>query len=335
MGTVDALAKKYMGRPNVFADLFNHLMYDGEPVLKPESLTEMNTEEIALPFTNDAKSFPVQKYRDVLKNAVIMEDGVAAYVMILGIENQDNVHYAMPVKNMLYDAINYSSQVAEIAKEHKKAHDIVDSAEFLSGMKRDDRLIPVVTLVVYFGQDPWDGPVSLHQMFPRVGEGIMKYVPEYRINLVSPVSMTEEEIDKFKTDFRELAAFIRCGKDTDEMTKLVSNREEFRHMDPLTAEIANRVTESNLKLKINEKGEVDMCVAITGIRERGRAEGLEEGRIKYLEEGRAEGRAEGAEQNKKEITFNLHKMGMDESFIAKAVNVSTDIVKKWLGTSPV
>lgn len=41
----------------------------------------------------------------------------------------------------------------------------------------------------------------------------------------------------------------------------------------MTAEIANAVTKSNLKLKINEKGEVDMCVAITGIRDEGKVEG--------------------------------------------------------------
>lgn len=162
MGAIDAKAKQYMKRPNVFADLFNFLMYDGEKVLKPESLTEMDTTEIALPTMEDGKSYPVQKYRDVLKSSVIMEDNEAAYVLILGVENQDKVHYAMPVKNMLYDALNYSSQVTAIGKSHKDAHDSMESAEFLSGMKKEDHLLPVVTLVVYFGQEPWDGPISIH-----------------------------------------------------------------------------------------------------------------------------------------------------------------------------
>lgn len=46
---------------------------------------------------NASESKPVQKYRDLLKSAAIMEDGEAAYVL-LGIENQTEVHYAMPVK---------------------------------------------------------------------------------------------------------------------------------------------------------------------------------------------------------------------------------------------
>ena len=34
------------------------------------------------------------------------------------------------------------------------------SAEFLSGFYREDRLIPIITVVVYFGADSWDAPKS-------------------------------------------------------------------------------------------------------------------------------------------------------------------------------
>lgn len=37
-------------------------------------------------------------------------DERAVYV-ILGVENQDKIHYAMAVKNMLYDALQYAKQV--------------------------------------------------------------------------------------------------------------------------------------------------------------------------------------------------------------------------------
>ena len=50
-------------------------------------------------------------------------------------------------------------------------------------------------------------------------------------------------------------------------------------MDKLTAEIANDVTNAKLKIEENEKGEVDMCVAIMEIREEGRLQGREEGRL--------------------------------------------------------
>ena len=43
------------------------------------------------------------------------------------------------------------------------------------------------------------------------------------------------------------------------------------------------------------------------------------------------GREEGEMQRAKETAHNLHNMGMDEEFIAKAVNVSIELVRQWLG----
>ena len=50
---------------------------------------------------------PYQKYRDVFKILCAMEDEKAVY-LLLGVENQSNVHYAMPVKNMVYDSLEYA-----------------------------------------------------------------------------------------------------------------------------------------------------------------------------------------------------------------------------------
>ena len=47
--------------------------------------------------------------------------------------------------------------------------------------------------------------------------------------------------------------------------------------------------------------------------------------------GRAEGRAEGEMKRAKETAHNLYSMGMSDEFIAKAVNVSIELVRQWLG----
>ena len=49
----DTLTKKYMERPDVFADAFNFLIYDGRQVIRPEELRDMDTTAIALPFGLD------------------------------------------------------------------------------------------------------------------------------------------------------------------------------------------------------------------------------------------------------------------------------------------
>lgn len=34
----------------------------------------------------------------------------------------------------------------------------------MSGIKKSDRFIPVVTVVLYFGNEPWDGPLGIHDI---------------------------------------------------------------------------------------------------------------------------------------------------------------------------
>ena len=67
-----------------FADAFNYLLYDGEQVINPEELRELDTTELIVPYGNNAR-FPVQKYRDLLKLWNAMMDENAIYV-ILGAE---------------------------------------------------------------------------------------------------------------------------------------------------------------------------------------------------------------------------------------------------------
>lgn len=314
MGKFDSETIEYVKRPEVFADLFNALIYGGDTVIKPENLRELDARAIVLPFGKDGVILPENKSRDVLKQMVLMEDDKVAYAVVLGVENQLKIHYAMPVRNMLYDAINYSSQVKEIAKAHRKNEDEMTNEEFLSGLKAEDRLQPVITLVLYFGQDKWERPYSVHDMLNTDDERILKYVPDYRMNLISPVAMTDEDLEKYKSDFKELAAFIRCAHDKDAMQKLINSDEKYKHMDRLTASIANECTNSKLDLVVNEEGEIDMCVAIAGIRQ--------------------DGVIEGEEKKAKDMAINLYKQGVKPDVIATAAGVAVAVVEKWLGLVP-
>lgn len=117
LGKKDTITKEYMRNPIVFADAFNKYLYHGRQVIKPEKLKELDTTEIAVPYGNGNASVPEQRYRDVLKT--VMTDGNTAYC-ILGIENASDIHYAIPVKNGLYDFLQLARQVSETAKSHKR-----------------------------------------------------------------------------------------------------------------------------------------------------------------------------------------------------------------------
>ena len=94
------------------------------------------------------------------------------------VENQTEIHYAMPVRNIIYDALQYGKQVSEVAKRHKNQGDRKghNKGEYLSGFYKEDRIRPVVTLVVHFGADEWDGPLSLYDMMDLEDEKLLEYV---------------------------------------------------------------------------------------------------------------------------------------------------------------
>jgi len=117
MGKFDTMTKEYMSDPVHFADAFNYYLFDGEKRIKEADLSILDPTEMGAVFDNDAKEI-VQKARDVLKQCVLMEDGEKS-LLILGLENQRDVHYAMPVKDMIYDALNYGKQVSRLAKKNR------------------------------------------------------------------------------------------------------------------------------------------------------------------------------------------------------------------------
>ena len=45
---MDAKTKEYMKKPERFASMFNFLIYDGEPVIKPENLKPVDSTEATI-----------------------------------------------------------------------------------------------------------------------------------------------------------------------------------------------------------------------------------------------------------------------------------------------
>ena len=281
MSKMDSLTKEYMRDAEVFADAFNYYLYGGKEVIRPDRLRELDTAELAALFGENSESAQVQQvYRDVLKSATAMEDGRATY-LILGIENQTGIHYAMPVRNMVYDGLQYYSQVREKSKKNRSEGIKLSKDEFLSGFAKGDRLLPVVTLVVYFGAKAWDGPKSLHEMMSLEDVTPIAYVADYRINLLEPASMTDEDIAGLKTDLKDVFYFIKYSGDKARLRELVETNENFRHMKRSTAEMINSVTKSGIRLPEREES-VDMCLAIQQMREESFASGEARGGEKML-----------------------------------------------------
>ena len=284
MGVADKETKAYMRENEIFADAFNFFLYDGAQKIQPGRLRELDTTElIQLPGTDKKQlSEVIQKYRDVLKSVVMMQDEKASY-LLLGIENQTEVHYAMPVRNMLYDAMQYGKQVSELAADHGKhrAELKMTGAEYLSGFLKTDKLLPVITLVIHFSAAEWDGAKSLHEMMEWPDAHLKEYVQDYKIQLIDPAKIRPEEFEKFSTSLREVLECIKYSKDKKKLRKLVENNPRMT-MEVNAARVVQAVT--GTKFRISEETEVvDMCQAIDEMVEDGIKEGIEKGKLEALE----------------------------------------------------
>ena len=109
MGIKDASIKSWLRDSKRFADLFNGIIFGGKQVILPEKLEEINSESNIVLTDKNNKLKAVERYRDI-----IMRWSDNVYLVLLALEVQDKIHYAMPVRKMLYDALSYTDQMRNI-----------------------------------------------------------------------------------------------------------------------------------------------------------------------------------------------------------------------------
>ena len=108
----DTILKNFWKDNARFADLFNAILFNGENVIKPEELEEADTDlSTVLKFNSHADT--LQKVLDVVKKSAHGVDFV-----ILGLENQQKVHYGMPLRARTIVYIQWSRFVYTMVKTY-------------------------------------------------------------------------------------------------------------------------------------------------------------------------------------------------------------------------
>ncbi|MDD2980265.1 MAG: Rpn family recombination-promoting nuclease/putative transposase [Hespellia sp.] len=271
MGKADDGVVDFMADPVRYADVVNHGLFAGNPVIDPLKLSELDSVSREIP--------GIQKIRDIKR---LYKD--EAIFLVIGVEAQMHIHYAMPLRNLIYDAQTYEGQRKKIAKQHTKDKDL-KLDEWLSSFSREDKLLPVITLVVYYGTEPWDGPRTLHEML-AVSKELAVYQPlmmNYQLNLLEVMKI--QNLDTYSDDLKMVFGFVKYQKDKEALWEFVNQNQELFTNVPLDTcraieAVANtkEITEYMSREKEKEEG-VNVCEALRGIREDGREEGREEGAI--------------------------------------------------------
>ncbi len=279
----DTVLKNYWNDNEQFADLFNAVLFEGRQVIRPEELEDVDTEESS-----------VLEHRDYAESIRVSRDSIKVSkrstvygvdLVMLGMESQSHIHYGMPIRVMGYDYGTYKKQYDSNARRYQK-RDGLEEDEYLSRMKRTDKFIPVVTIVVYYGEKPWDGAVSLHGMLD-IPEEMKQFVNDYKMMLVEARQNNLSFHNMNNVYFFNMLQMVldKSIPKNESKEKVIKYAREHGIDKTVIMTVAGA---TNCKINYNalaEKGDADMCTLFEEIARESEAKGKAEG----IAEGKAEG----------------------------------------------
>ena len=283
MGQKDITEKVLEDYNDVFADIINGLLFDGVQEIKPEALE--NTNVHAQYKAEDDKVHELE--RDIAK--YWKEEKVE--LAICGIENQSTVEKNMPFRIIGYDGSAYRNQLQQ---ERRK-------------------MLPVVTIVLYFGTDRhWNSRKKIKELM-EVPQCLDSYVNDYQMHVFEVAWLTEEQISHFRSDFKVVANFfVQKRKNRD---YIPDDPTEIRHVDEVLKLLQVMTGDKRYEeIFRKKKGVRSMC----DVAERLEKMGIEKG----IEIGRSEGEIKG----KILVYKNLCKEGFDEKEARRLAELPENII---------
>ena len=331
MGKKDVISKIYLGAADRIADLLNNELFEGVSAVAASDIIELDSEAASILKDEDN----IVNVRVVAKD-LVRKVRFGIQVMLFAIEEQSDINYAMPLKVLNGDAALYDKQWKGIRREHKRKKDL-SGAEYLSGFGREDRLVPVLSVVLYFGEQEWDGPLCLKEMmdlsaFP---EEVREKIADYPVHLIDVRRYPHAE--RFRTDLKLVFGFLQRASEPEELAEFIEeNTKEFSSLTEdaydMIASMSKTWELKELKKDIGQE-DYNMCKAIDMMmqerEERGEARGIKLGEERGEARGIRLGEARGIETDRN--IFRLYIQGYKQSEIAETLKISLERVKDFLG----
>ena len=278
-----------------FAEVFNRTVLADAPVSPGDLMDEDIKETAYLRLAKEYGGTALVQYRDVAKS---VRDG--RRLVILGVENQDAINYQMPFRVLELDFVNYARQIRVIEEKHniewrdeggsRHVPAGITDGEYMSRFLKSDKILPCITLVLYWGEQPWDGPTRLSEMFAPSPWASLAW--DLEMNILDVRRMDEKELCSYNSELRTVFGFVKYARDKDKLKHFIeSNTEYFRDVSGIALNAIDELTHSPELQKIKaskyrtQGGGFDMCLGIQEMMKDSREEGREEGR----KEGRVEG----------------------------------------------
>lgn len=139
-------------------------------------------------------------------------------------------------------------------------------------MRKEDRLHPVLSIVVYYSEKSWDGSLSLKEMMTDMPAEIERLIPDYQMNLVQICESDKYRFhnDDVRTVF-ELSREIMKGN-----FDRINEKYKDKKVKSELVTVVGKITDSKELIKHREKkeDEINMCTALEKLKDEGRQEML-------------------------------------------------------------
>jgi hypothetical protein len=251
MGEKDITEKILADYNDVFADIVNVLLFNGEEIVDENGLVNLKDKS---QYKTASKIH--EEERDVVKRY----EKAQIQIAIFGLEHQTDEDKDEPFRVIAYDGASYRSQLLD---------------------KKNKQRYPVITLVLYFGTKRWEKAKSLYEALD-IPEKFKKYVNDYKINLFEIAFLEPEQVAMFKSDFKIVADYfvqMRRNKNYVPSPETIKHVDEvLKLMSVLTGDRRFEEFQRNLQ-KETEGGATIMCEFLDEIENRGLVKGRAEGKI--------------------------------------------------------
>lgn len=271
----DAVSNEFFKDSIRMADLLNGFIYRGQQVIRAEDVHKRG-EQI---YRIDGKKGGIEAETVTLDVANEVINGMQ--VTLVSLQNQSAIHYAMPVRVMNEEAIYYHEGWKQIAERHQKKADL-KGVEYLSGFAKNDKLMPIITIVLYWGKQPWDGPKRLKDLLDldNCPLELQKFIVDYPIHLLEVRQY--EYLDDFLTDIKYVFGFLQRDMSKEALATYVDeNKDVFSELNESAYNLISIMSSCDrlklIKKDVKREGVYDMCEAIEAMVEEGRKEGCKEG----------------------------------------------------------
>lgn len=193
--------------------------------------------------------------------------------------------------------------------------------------------MPCFTIVIYFGEEPWDGPRSLKDMLQldTLPIQIREQVADYPMKLLEV--RTYQNLDDFQTDIKYVFGILQNTRSGNGLKQFVEeNSEQFENLEEDAYDVISMMSHSK-ELEVikehhrTEHGGINMCKAIKELIAEGVSQGIEKGIEKGIERGIDDGIA------LMKAVLRFHAQGFSDTRIAEKCGISVEKVKYILDDS--